>query len=162
MQRWQAECSRRELCEAQIRRKLLGYGGAGLISKDVDEIIASLKNDKFLDDNRYAAAYIKDKTSFGGWGIKKVEVELLKRGVQRPVISRAIDNYLREEQGADKQQQMLEKIAAQKWESIIKEAARKGEAEVSLDKLKAKLVRFLVGRGYGYDASYSYATKLML
>ena len=54
--RWQAECSRRELCEAQIRRKLAGYGGGGtgLLAEEADEIIECLKKDKFLDDNRFA------------------------------------------------------------------------------------------------------------
>lgn len=159
LQRWQAECSRRELCEAQIRRKLAGYGNAGLSVEAGDEIIERLKKDKFLDDNRFAAAYIKDKTTFSGWGLKKVETELLKRGVLRPVVSKAIERYLREEQGAEKQQQALERIAAQKWESIVTEAKRRDNGEIQPAKLKAKLVRFLVGRGYGYDAAYSAAVK---
>ncbi len=159
LQRWQAECSRRELCEAQIRRKLAGYVNEGLSIEVVDEIIESLKKERFLDDNRFAAAYIKDKTTFCGWGLKKVESELLKRGVLRPVISKAIDRYLREEQGAEKQQQALERIATQKWESIVTEAKRRDNGEIQPAKLTAKLIRFLVGRGYGYDAAYSAAVK---
>lgn len=159
LQRWQAECSRRELCEAHIRRKLAMYGGDGLTKDDADEIIESLKKDKFLDDNRFAAAYIKDKTTFGGWGIRKVETELLKRGVAKAVAAKAIDNYLTEEQGAEKQLQLLEKTAAQKWNSITTEAKRKGDCELHIDKLRAKLVRFLVGRGYDYQSAYSQAMK---
>lgn len=159
LQRWQAECSRRELCEAHIRRKLAMYGGDGLTKDDADEIIESLKKDKFLDDNRFAAAYIKDKTTFGGWGIRKVETELLKRGVAKAVAAKAIDNYLTEEQGAEKQLQLLEKTAAQKWNSITTEAKRKGDCELHIDKLRAKLVRFLVGRGYDYQSAYSQALK---
>lgn len=159
LQRWQAECSRRELCEAHIRRKLAMYGGGGLTKDDADEIIESLKKDKFLDDNRFAAAYIKDKTTFGGWGIRKVETELLKRGVAKAVAAKAIDNYLTEEQGAEKQLQLLEKTAAQKWNSITAEAKRKGDCELHIDKLRAKLVRFLVGRGYDYQSAYSQAMK---
>lgn len=159
LQRWQAECSRRELCEAHIRRKLAMYGGDGLTKDDADEIIESLKKDKFLDDNRFAAAYIKDKTTFGGWGIRKVETELLKRGVAKAVAAKAIDNYLTEEQGAEKQLQLLEKTAAQKWNSITTEAKRKGDCELHIDKLRAKLVRFLIGRGYDYQSAYSQAMK---
>lgn len=159
LQRWQAECSRRELCESHIRRKLAMYGGDGLTKDDADEIIESLKKDKFLDDSRFAAAYIKDKTTFGGWGIRKVETELLKRGVAKAVAAKAIDNYLREEQGAEKQLQLLEKTAAQKWNSITAEAKRKGDCELHIDKLRAKLVRFLVGRGYDYQSAYSQAMK---
>lgn len=162
LQRWQAECSRRELCEAHIRRKLALYGGGTLTKDETDEIIESLKKNKFLDDNRFAAAYIKDKTTFGGWGIRKVETELLKKGVAKSVAAKAIDNYLKVEQGAEKQLQLLEKTAAQKWNSITAEAKRRGDSDLHSDKLKAKLIRFLVGRGYDYQSAYSQAMKVGL
>ncbi len=162
LHKWQAECSRRELCEAHIRRKLAGYGGSGtgLPAEEADEIIERLKKDKFLDDNRFAAAYIKDKTTFSGWGIRKIETELLKRGVAKSVIDNAVAVYLKEERGEEKQQQMLEKLAAQKWSSIVKEAKRKSELNMQTDRLKAKLIRFLIGRGYSYEMAFSQSIKM--
>lgn len=162
--RWQAECSRRELCEAQIRRKLAGYGGGGtgLLAEEADEIIERLKKDKFLDDNRFAVAYIKDKTTFSGWGIRKIETELLKRGVAKSVIDNAVAVYIKEEQGEEKQQQMLEKLAAQKWSNIVKEAERKGEPNMQTERLKAKLIRFLISRGYSFEMAYSQSAKMCL
>lgn len=162
--RWQAECSRRELCEAQIRRKLAGYGGGGtgLLAEEADEIIERLKKDKFLDDNRFAVAYIKDKTTFSGWGIRKIETELLKRGVAKSVIDNAVAVYIKEEQGEEKQQQTLEKLAAQKWSNIVKEAERKGEPNMQTERLKAKLIRFLIGRGYSFEMAYSQSAKMCL
>lgn len=162
LRRWQAECSRRELCEAQIRRKLAGYGGAGLTAEEKDEIIESLKKDRFLDDSRFAAAYIKDKTAFGGWGIRKIEMELLKKGVAKSVIDMAVAVYLKEEQGVEKQQQMLERIATQKWGIIVKDAERKGGPNMQTDRLRAKLVRFLIGRGYSYEMACSQSVRMSI
>ena len=68
--------------------------------------------------------------------------------------------YLKEEQGEEKQQQMLEKIATQKWKSIVKEAKRKGELNMQTERLKAKLVRFLIGRGYSYEMAFSQSARM--
>ena len=70
--------------------------------------------------------------------------------------------YIKEEQGEEKQQQMLEKLAAQKWSNIVKEAERKSEPNMQTERLKAKLIRFLIGRGYSFEMAYSQSTKMCL
>ena len=57
---------------------------------------------------------------------------------------------------------MLEKLAAQKWSNIVKEAERKGEPNMQTERLKAKLIRFLIGRGYSFEMAYSQSARMSI
>ena len=56
-------CVRAERCEAELRRKLMQWA---IVPADADSIIASLRARRFLDETRFAAAFVRDKYRFGG------------------------------------------------------------------------------------------------
>lgn len=58
-------CSRSEQCSADLAKKMHGWG---ISSGNIEKILALLVRDRFVDDNRFAAAFACDKYRFAGWG----------------------------------------------------------------------------------------------
>ena len=72
--RW---CAAEERCESGVREKLAAWGAG---SGDADDIVASLTEEGYLDDGRYARAYCESKVLRQHWGRQKVCYQLrLKR-----------------------------------------------------------------------------------
>ena len=84
----EAICSRREYCSADIRERLLKFS---LPEGAVEEIVESLKRERYLDDGRYAAAYARDKSSLAGWGPRKIEFALKGKGIGSEIIAQALE-----------------------------------------------------------------------
>ena len=126
-------CSRREYCVADIRKKLMMQleGNVG----EVNEILQMLIGEKYVDDLRYASAYARDKSSISGWGTVKIRYMLASKGIASDVISRALEDI-----DSDRAQMRLDKLLENKFKTL------KGDPQCRL-----KMLRFGLGRGYGYD-----------
>lgn len=140
----EAICSRREYCSADIREKLRRYL---LPEEAVNGIISSLQSNKYLDDSRYAAAYARDKSSLAGWGAKKIEFALRRKGVASDVIREALCNI-----DLEKVSERMQEVVLRKWRSLSKED--------DLEKRRIKTIKFALGRGYSYDDVYAYVRSL--
>lgn len=69
--------AQREHSQVEIRRKLVSRGfEAGL----VDEVVSAAVSAHLVDDTRFAEAYIRGKCD-AGWGKRKIEAELERRGI---------------------------------------------------------------------------------
>lgn len=71
-------CARSEQCESDIRAKILR---AGLTPEECRGILEFLKREKFIDDARFARAYVRDKVKFAGWGRNKIRMGLRAKGI---------------------------------------------------------------------------------
>lgn len=131
----EAICSRREYCSADIREKLRRYL---LPEEAVEEIISSLKSNRYLDDSRYAAAFARDKASLAGWGTKKIEFALRRKGVSADVIKGAL-----QEVDSLKATERMEEVVLRKWKSLSREE--------DMEKRRIKTIKFGMGRGYSYE-----------
>lgn len=134
------QCSRREYCETDIRRKICdAHSKAPAADCSVDEalesIIASLKADRYLSDARYASAFARDKASLSGWGAVKIRYMLSSKGISKADIAAALESV--EEKSADDR---MEKLMEAKYRLL------KGDPQCRI-----KLLRFALGRGYQYD-----------
>ena len=136
-------CSRREYCVADIRKKLLVQldGNAA----EADEIIAMLLNEKYVDDLRYASAYARDKSSISGWGAVKIRYMLASKGVSADIIASALDEI-----DSGKAQARLDKLMETKFRTL------KDDPQCRL-----KMLRFALGRGYGYEEAASIVEALI-
>lgn len=129
-------CARAERAPSDVRRSLLRWRMA---PEDCEAIIESLIRDRYLDEERYAAAYVRDKLSTGGWGRIKIEQGLRAKFISREAITQAL------EQIQDQQQDdQLEELLRRRYDR------ERPRAENSYA-LIAKLIRWAMGRGYGYD-----------
>lgn len=139
----QRQCSRRECCSSDIYKKALKA-----LDGDVEaasKVLESLKADKYVDDFRYASAYIREKSAISGWGMTKISYMLVAKGIDRSVISEASKD-------ADPA------ASSRKLESVIR-ARYKTLRDDSAAKLK--LLRFALGRGYSYDEVRDVVERVM-
>ena len=126
-------CSRREYCVSDIRTKLMKEleGDA----QKVETALNKLKEERYVDDLRYATAYARDKAAISGWGATKIRYMLSAKGVSKEVVSEALN-----EVDETKASSRLEKLLENKYKSLKEDP-----------QWKIKLLRFALGRGYSYD-----------
>lgn len=88
LEKTMAMCARREYCTAEVRQKLVGWG---LIEEEVKEVIEGLQKQGFLDDYRYARAFVCDRVKFNKWGKRKIRHALRMKGVTNEVIESSLN-----------------------------------------------------------------------
>ena len=145
LERLQAQCSRAEYCTGQIRRKLLVWSGKNELAgkqpfsqEEMEGIVGALVGDRYVDDARFADAYVRDKARFAKWGRVKVQYNLKVLGIDPMIIRVALEeNSVLFDDG------MLEELLRKKWNLM-----RPGD---TLEKKREKLLRFALGRGFEYD-----------
>ena len=126
-------CSRREYCVADIRSKLMTALEGD--QQKVEAALQKLIEEKYVDDFRYATAYVRDKSALAGWGEVKIKYMLSAKGVSRDIISKAL-----EEVDPEKASNRLAKLIENKLKSL------KDDPQCRL-----KLLRYAMGRGYSYE-----------
>ena len=64
-----AMCAQAEHCEQEMRDKMKRWG----IEPDAqDRVVARLVKERYVDNERYARAFVKDKIRYNKWGRRKV------------------------------------------------------------------------------------------
>ena len=86
--RLQDLCSRSEHSEGELREKMWQWG---IKPDDAAKIIVRLREDKFVDDRRFASAYCRQKLMFTHWGKRKIALSLVAKRVDRNIITEALD-----------------------------------------------------------------------
>ena len=133
LSRLQKLCSKAEYCEADIYRKALRdlEGDADAARK----VVEALTKEKYVDNARYARAFAREKATIQGWGPVKIRFQLKAKGVSEEIIRAAIEEVDEEKQ-------------ADKLRKVLLSKARTLEGD---PRLRLKLLRFGLSRGYDYD-----------
>ena len=66
-------CSKKEYCRQEIRQKLEKWE---IAEKDIDTILEFLQKNNFINEQRYAQFYARDKFRFNKWGKQKISLML--------------------------------------------------------------------------------------
>lgn len=126
-------CSRREYCRSDIMKKALAAldGDRAL----AERVVGILVEDKYIDEFRYASAFARDKSALSGWGGTKIRYMLSAKGIPGDIIDRAMG-----ETDVRKARMRLEKLMENRYRSLKDDP-----------QCRIKMLRFGLGRGYGYD-----------
>lgn len=127
-------CSNKECCSYDIREKLIKWE---FPEQEVTRIMDFLYKNKFLDDLRFATFYARDKFRFNKWGKQKIIMMLKQKEVAPEIINEAISLLAKK----DYDDTCLALITQK----------RKTLNDTDPYKIKAKLLRFALGRGFDYD-----------
>ena len=133
IERMRGICSRKECCRQEIAAKL-----EKLEVEDVPGAVEQLCKEGFIDERRYARAFARDKSSLQGWGSLKIKLALQRKGIETEVISAALEEIDTE-------------AASAKLESLLRAKLRTLRKEENAAARKAKVLRYALVRGYGYD-----------
>ena len=136
-------CSRREYCRSDIMKKVLKALDGD--KAGAEKIIETLVREKYIDEIRYSSAFARDKASIAGWGETKIRYMLSSKGIPRDTISLAL-----EEIDEGKAAGRLEKLMENKFKSLKDDP-----------QCRMKMLRFALGRGYGYEEVSSVLDGLM-
>ena len=129
-----ALCAQAEHCQQEMRDKMRRWE---LDETVQNRIIARLVKERYIDDERYARAFVKDKIRYNKWGRRKVQQALWQKHIDSDVQQRVLDE-IDEKEYLD----VLRPLLKQKRKSI--KAASDYEQN-------QKLVRFALGRGFSFD-----------
>lgn len=130
-----ARCSVSEQCLSDIEAKLSKYE---LPEEEKTRILRHLVEEKYIDDRRYAEAFVRDKYRFNKWGRIKIAQGLRMKGIDSESISTAMDA-----------------IDETEYLNILRDlikAKRKSTHGKNDYEINGKLVRFATGRGFEYSA----------
>ena len=127
-------CAQAEHCEKEMRDKMKRWE---LDETTQDKIIERLTKERYIDDERYARAFVKDKIRYNKWGRRKVEQALWLKRINQDVQQRVLDE-IDEKEYLD----VLKPLLKQKRKTI------KAESDYELNQ---KLVRFALSRGFDFN-----------
>ena len=123
--------------EAELRRKLKSKKFEPAL---IDETVEKLRREKWLDDARFAAAFVRTK-QLKHHGPRKIARELAAAGVDREAADKAIrENVDEENERAD-----LIALFEKRRRLLIR---RYGEDYVTTDEGRRKLAAYLLNQGY--------------
>ncbi|MBI5858265.1 MAG: RecX family transcriptional regulator [Sphingobacteriales bacterium] len=131
LQKLKHYCAYQERCHSEVKEKLYCLG---VWKKDHDEIIATLIEQNYLNEERFAIAYAGGKFRIKHWGRVKIKYELKQKQVSDYSIKKALQQIDEEEY-----MQLLNKLAKEKY------AALKSEQYLIR---KKKTMDYLMGRGF--------------
>jgi len=135
LQKSEAFCAYQERCSAEVIEKLKRMGAE---DGEILQVLSSLLDNKFLDDERFATAYAVDKLRIKHWGINKIKQGLKLKKLDASLIEKAMEELYKEDYFG-----ILQVVAAKKWNDLAK------EKDPWLR--KQKLFSFLASRGFNYD-----------
>jgi regulatory protein len=137
-------CASKETSVSDIRHKLHEWG---ISENDSVKIIQNLLDEKFIDEQRYAMAAVKDKFRFNKWGAYKIKQFLRQKGIPDVIINEALTSIDRGDNS-----EMLEKLLLAKLKSLKGGLTREN---------KFKLLRYAQSKGFESDAAMQIIEKLL-
>ena len=129
-----ALCAQAEHCQQEMRDKMRRWE---LDETVQNRIIDRLIKERYIDDERYARAFVKDKIRYNKWGRRKVQQALWQKHID-----------------ADIQQRVLDEIDEKEYLDILRPLLKQKRKNIKAEsdyELNQKLIRFALGRGFGFD-----------
>ena len=124
-------CAYQERSQQEVRDKLYSWG---LHQTDVEATIAGLIADNFLNEERFAMAYVSGKFNIKLWGKLKIKRGLINKAVSKPLIISALNS-----------------IDDTQYRETLRRLLQKKAAMLSTDnayKRKHQLLQYAAGKGY--------------
>ena len=123
--------------EAELRRKLRAKK---FEKDDIDAAIARLHREKWLDDERFAGAFVRTRAN-KRVGKLRIRRELQAAGVSQATAEEAIAANV----DPERERESLETLCARRVRVLVR---RHGAEYLESDDAHAKLTAYLVGHGY--------------
>lgn len=134
LQKLKHYCAYQERCHSEVKEKLYNLGAW---KKDHDEIIATLIEENYLNEERFALAFAGGKFRVKQWGRVKIKYELKQKQVSEYCIKKSLKQIDEEEYI-----KVLNKLAKEKYTSL--------KSEQYLIR-KKKTMDYLIAKGFEMD-----------
>ena len=127
----EAFCAYQERCDQEVRKKLMGWK---LAPDQIDVLISDLIQNNFLNEERFACAYVSGKFRIKRWGRIKIKQHLKSKNISDYSIRKGLNEIEEEDY----------------WQTIREVAESKNRLIRAKDKWDrlVKLQRYLHSKGY--------------
>ena len=146
LQKAASYCAYQERTQDEGRKRLQKWGVWG---DEADEIIAELISMNYLSEERFAKTYAGGKFRVKNWGRLKIKQELSRRGLTDYTIRQGMAEINDEAYAS-----ALDELLSKKLTTLQR-------TETDPLKLKQKLVRFALSKGYESDLVWRTIEKLL-
>lgn len=124
-------CSRAEQCPLSVRRKLREWG---VPASEAETLVDGLVADGFLDERRFALAFVHDRLRFGRCGRNKIRFELRQKQISESAADIAIAS-----------------INEQEYEEILQSVADAKKRQLkglATEQQRRRLTAYLLSKGF--------------
>ncbi|WP_194767003.1 regulatory protein RecX [Tamlana sp. I1] len=137
-------CAYQERCHQEVRKKLESMY---MIPEAIDMIIVHLLNHNFLNEERFAKAFVSGKFRIKRWGRRRLTSELKQKDISKFNITQALSEIENEEYIA-----VFNDLAEKKINSI---------KEVNIYKKRKKFIDYFSYRGWESHLIYEKAYEMI-
>ena len=142
MDKLQKLTSMQEKCSADVVMLLKRWG---IAPEHYPDILNRLKEHHFIDDRRFAAAFVRDKILFDHWGFIKINYFLRQKGIPEKMIGESFATVDRDEYAS-----MIRRELGKKKKTL------KGPPR----EIWVKLARYGTSRGYEMDLMHGFLDEI--
>lgn len=132
--RLSAMCAQGEHCQWEMTEKLRKWE---LSDEAQARIMERLVKDRYVDDERFARAFVMDKVRYNKWGRRKVEQALWQKHIDEDI-----------------RQMVLNDVSDEEYLSVLRPLLKQKRRSTKADsewEMNQKLLRFALGRGFTFD-----------
>lgn len=124
-------CAYQERCVKDVRDKLKTFE---IPEKEKTKILDYLIDNRFVNDERFAKAFVRGKVNQSGWGLNKIRFHLMQKGIDKEIIAEALG-------------QTDEEVYRQRLIDILKTKSKTVKAVNDYEK-KRKLAAYAMQKGF--------------
>ena len=124
-------CAYQERCVKDVSDKLRTFD---IPEEEKTKILDYLLDNRFVNDERYAKAFVRGKINQSGWGMNKIRFHLMQKGIDKDLIDEALG-------------QTDEEVYRQRLIDILKTKAKTIKADSDFEK-KRKLAAYAMQKGF--------------
>lgn len=128
-------CARSEHCLYDLLEKMRRWE---MSDEAQARVMQRLVSERYVDDERYARAFVRDKIRYNKWGRRKVEQALWQKHINDDI-----------------REQVLSEVDDEEYLNVLRPLLSKKRKEEkgkrSEYELNQRLVRFALSRGFTYD-----------
>jgi regulatory protein len=120
-----------------VHELLVHLTGKDVAADVADAAVAELRQQGYVDDERFAQRFTEDRRTLDGWGRERIERRLVQLGVERDVIARA-----------------LARPAEEELDAAVELLRRRLGAPPADERARERALGLLVRRGYELEMAY--------
>ena len=109
----------------------------GVTKEEQYRVLQKLQSERFIDDRRYAEAFIREKCNLSAWGRYKIQSALKRKGIASDIIAEALAELNPTDNKKRLQDKLQTKIKHIKYDTAYQ--------------LKTKLIRYALSLGFEMD-----------
>ena len=124
-------CAYQERCVKDVKDKLKTFV---ISEEEKTKILDYLLDNRFVNDDRFAKAFVRGKVNQSGWGVNKIRFHLIQKGIDKDIIDEALG-------------QTDNEVYRQRLIEILKAKSKTIKAESDFEK-KRKLAAYAMQKGF--------------